>query len=335
MANKQELLSGYIVLGSDQLMRERVLKRLRIRLEELGDLSFNNDKFNGNEADVDEILAACQTLPFASEKRLVVVDEANKIPKKDSTKIAEYIKSPSATTVLVLICESLTKDSPLHEFQKQLGANSIIECSPPKKKSDFINFVINMAKDHGLELTSGAAAKIVELVGMNTVHINEEFKKLALANHGQASNKPITEEEIINSVAQLSVYQTWDFVDAFSRRNISECIRIKPHLVIGNSSASISSALLRQCVTRIRELICARCVSDVGSDSTSRIAQELNLPPNRAFTAKYRLQESRNFTLEELCAALMSSVTAEQKMKSGTDDDAAFEEWLYSVIGKS
>ena len=41
------LLPAYLINGEDQLKRETVLKRLRSRLEAMGDLDFNCDTFDG------------------------------------------------------------------------------------------------------------------------------------------------------------------------------------------------------------------------------------------------------------------------------------------------
>ena len=44
------LLSAYLVNGEDELKRETVLKRLRARMDKLGDMDFNSDTFDGADA---------------------------------------------------------------------------------------------------------------------------------------------------------------------------------------------------------------------------------------------------------------------------------------------
>ena len=43
------LLAAYLVVGEDALKRNRVMARLRKRLESMGDLAFNSDTFDGQE----------------------------------------------------------------------------------------------------------------------------------------------------------------------------------------------------------------------------------------------------------------------------------------------
>ena len=73
MAEKDALLSAYLINGEDELKRETVLKRLRARISKLGDIDFNCDTFDGETASGGDIVSACNTMPFASDVRLVVV----------------------------------------------------------------------------------------------------------------------------------------------------------------------------------------------------------------------------------------------------------------------
>ena len=61
MAEKKDiqLLPVYLVNGEDHLKRDVTVGRLKARIEKLGDLSFNSDRFDGATADGEAIAAAC------------------------------------------------------------------------------------------------------------------------------------------------------------------------------------------------------------------------------------------------------------------------------------
>ena len=96
------LLPAYLINGEDQLKRETVLKRLRSRLEAMGDLDFNCDTFDGKDALGGDIVAACNTMPFGIDKRLVIVRNADDLKKADSEALVAYLTSPADFTVLDL-----------------------------------------------------------------------------------------------------------------------------------------------------------------------------------------------------------------------------------------
>ena len=96
MASKKNnpLLPVYLISGEDELKRETVVKRLRKRISTYGDLAFNSDVFAGEKATGEEIVAAANTLPFASEVRLVQVNNVDKLMQKRSSPILLHLLRP-------------------------------------------------------------------------------------------------------------------------------------------------------------------------------------------------------------------------------------------------
>lgn len=316
-----QLLAAYLVVGDDALKKEAVLKRMRIRLEKLGDLSFNADTFDGESATGEEIIAACQTLPFASEKRLVQVTRAEKLKKADADALVAYLASPAESTVLMLLAEKLAKNTRLYKAVDALGKTAVIDCARPGKR-DMTAHVRNMAPTHGITLTDGAAAALVELLGEDTVRIDNELAKIALAGSGNAA---VTEEDIRRIVSREVEAKPWDLADALSARDLKRAVS-----VLAAMPSATPYSLLGICVSRIRELICAKSVMKAGG-SKAQIASELKAP-------EWRVRNldgwARRYNECELRGALASALACEQEMKSGADPDAAFESWMISVISR-
>lgn len=131
---KQPLLSAYLIVGEDELKRNRALELLHRRLESMGDLDLNSDKFYGHEARGSEIVAACNTLPFTSEVRLVEISDAEKLRKQDSEEIITYLESPATTSVLVLVANKLPKGTRLYKAVEKQGKQAVIDCAPMNRK---------------------------------------------------------------------------------------------------------------------------------------------------------------------------------------------------------
>ena len=81
----------YLIYGDQDLLLERALEQLKRSVGELADLDFNSETFDGENANADEIVAACNTLPFASERRLVVVRNVDKMGK-DGTEASRQVR---------------------------------------------------------------------------------------------------------------------------------------------------------------------------------------------------------------------------------------------------
>lgn len=188
---KTDLLPVYAIVGDDKLKSSIVLDRLTARMEEFGDMSFNSSTFDGESAIGTEITSACMQIPFASEKRFVIVKNADKLKKDDSERIVEYLEKPNATTVLALVCKKLAKSTRLYKACAKISNTSIIDCSAPKTYlvADTLN---NVARSHGGGINRDAAQRLVELVGPDTMKLDAEIQKLLLSN----GNRNITVDQV-------------------------------------------------------------------------------------------------------------------------------------------
>ena len=305
MATKQtgkQLLPAYAAIGSDALKRETVAGRLRARLQKMGDVSFNYEEFDGEQCSGADIVAACNTIPFASPVRMVRVKSAEKLRKADSEEVVAYLGSPSDTTVLLLEAASLSKATRLYKAIAACGSEAIIECEAPKKR-DLPNLVRSMAVGHGITLTDGAARLLVELAGEDTVRLDSELGKIALAHR----------------TTEVSV---WDFLDTMSARNAKRCL-----LNLSLMPSASPNELLSRCISRLRELICAKTLIQRGQPRmiTSALGK-------KDWQVKRHAEWASRFTEEELRSALLRARDAELAIKSGANKEDVFKDWLLSVL---
>ena len=181
--------------------------------------------------------------------------------------------------------------------------------------------VRSMAVGHGVTLTEGAARALVELVGEDTVRLDGELRKVALAHRGTDA---VGEREIVAMVGRTAEAKPWEFVDAFAARDARRCLSL-----LGRMESTSVHALMAMCATRLRELVCARSMIDRGN--ARGIAAALKAPEWRV---KNHAAWARGFSAAELRAALVSARDAERAMKSGADADAVFLEWALRVMAK-
>lgn len=315
----QSLLPVYLTVGDDSLKREAVEARLVKRISALGDISFNSDTFDGEKASGSVIVDACNTMPFASDVRLVTVRNADKLKKADSEKLVEYLDSPSESTVLALYATSLAKSTRLYKAIAKFGKTAVIECMSPKAK-DLPALVSKMAQSHGIVLTRGAVQSLIEFVGTDTVALDGELKKISLAHRG---DDPVNEGEISLMVAHTAEIKPWELVNAISARNKQRSLYCLSHM----PSAS-PYALIGMCVTRIRELMITQSLLRKGAGGA--LAATLKQPD---WKVKSHPQWARNYRAAELRAGLVSARDTEKAMKTGAKDpNAAFEEWMLGFL---
>ncbi|MDO4183101.1 MAG: DNA polymerase III subunit delta [Coriobacteriia bacterium] len=313
------LLAAYLVVGEDALKRQAVIKRLRTRLAQAGDLEFNHDVFDGETCAGADVVSACDTLPFMSDVRLVEVSAVEKLKKADSEALVAYLANPSETTVLVLLSEKLAKNTRLYKAVAAVGKQAVIDCAP-KARRELPKLVRDMAVGHGVVFSDKAARTLLDLVGEDTVALDAEIRKVALAHSGK---DPVSDKEVSALVAPTAEPKPWEFVDAVSARDLPRALAL-----LGRMTSVTPYSLLPQCSRRMRELLCAKALAERGGGPAD-LAKALKMPDWRV---RNHLTWARSFSRQELHRALRLARDAERAMKSGAVPQDAFMAWLLQVI---
>lgn len=320
MSDTKTFPTAFLINGEDALAREKFLVRLRERAAAYGDIDFNCDAFDGETALGGEIVDACNTVPFASEIRLVIVQNADRLKKADAEELVSYLKSPCESTVLALVAEKLAKNTRLYKAAAASGPKAVIDCSPVKSW-ELPKKVREMATGHGITLTPSAASLLVELVGENTVHLDAELKKLALSHTAKQS---IGDAEIRALVMRSAEAKPWDFTAAFAERDLAAALKILSRL---DSSSPYS--LLGMTVTRVRELISYHALARRGQSSAKAFAAAMKMPE---WKVKNHPAWAKKWSAAELRAALSSARDTERAMKSQSDADVLFRDWVIRTM---
>lgn len=320
MANT-EFLAAYLAVGADDLKRKVVLERLVKRIAAMGDLDFNQETFMGSAVQTGDISAACNTLPFACPYRLVIVKDADKLPKAAQEEVIEYLAAPSETTILALEAVKLAKNTRLYKAVAKVGKKAVIDCAPPKTGRDLGARVRDFALSEGVTITPAAADELVERVGDSTVHLDTELKKLAAALGRGAE---VTVEHVRRYVTRTAEIKPWVFTDALAARDAR-----KVAWTLAAMPQQSLFGLLSMSVTRIRELLIAKDLRGAGQRA---LAQELG---KQDWQVRNHMRWADGFAPGELEHALVAAADLDRAMKSGGDQQVLFERWALEVCQRA
>lgn len=314
-----KFLAAYLAVGADGLKRQVVLERLERRVGALGDLDFNEDAFLGSAAGADELVTACNTMPFACPYRLVVVKEADKLAKPVSDVLVSYLADPCESTIVLLDAEKLAKSSRLYKAVAKLGKHAVIDCAP-KKARDLPAQVRDFAVSEGVTITPAAANELIGRVGDSTVRLDTELKKLAAAyGRGAVIDVP----QVSRYVERSAEAKPWHLVDALSARDAR-----KVAVLWARMEGQSAFGLLTMSANRIRELLVAK---DLRAGGQRALASALGKPE---WMVKNHIRWASGFSQGELERALVSAAALEARMKSGGDQRALFERWALQVCSR-
>lgn len=315
-----DLKPVYLIYGSEELRLEQALARLKRLVEEVADLDFNMDTFDGENADADDVIAAANTLPFASERRLVIVKNVDKMNKDALEAFAAYSGDPSPTTVLVLVAAKLAKNTRLFKAVDKLGGAA--EYAAPRK-ADYPSEVRGMFESKGKRISGDAAELLVASVGYDLRRLAAEVDKTIsfVGDKADISRQDI--EDVVATTASTSVFE---FVDAIADRNVGRSMRLLGLLLgEGESVYGLHALTLR----RLRDLIAVGALDERGV-SLGGIAKELGRPD---WQLKRLPRQARAFRAGELVDLLRAAAESEAQMKTSRDSRLVFERLVMRICG--
>ncbi len=166
----------YAVVGRDPFLRREMLDRI------LGALAGEMDtlgpaRFDGSQARPAEVLDEVRTMSLLGSRRVVVVDTADPFITANRSALERYCSAPAETGSLILLCDTMPKNTRLHRIISDKG--SVIRCEAPRGRG-IVSWIMNRARSsYGKQVNSSAAAKLVDHVGDALGSLDAELAKLA------------------------------------------------------------------------------------------------------------------------------------------------------------
>jgi len=285
----------------------------------VADLDFNYEAFEGESADASVVVAAANTLPFASERRLVVVRGVDKMNAAGQAILAQYVKDPAPTACLVLVAKKLRRDSKLFKAVDALGGAA--EYKAPRK-SEYPAWVVELFKTKGRTLSMDGAVALVRAAGRDLRRLETEADKI-LAYAGARTE--LTRDDIVSVVVATAPVSIFDFLNALGTRECAPALELLGDLIAdGQDISGVHAMTVRQ----LRTLVSTRAILDRGG-SPNEVARGVGMADWQARSA---IEQARRFSAAELSRALRGAATLDARIKTGQGDPRTlFEVWVVEL----
>jgi DNA polymerase III subunit delta len=319
-----DLKPVYLIHGPEELLLDQAVERLKQRLSALADLDFNLDVFDGDSAQPEDVVAAANTLPFMSERRLVILRKADRMTADGLGVLADYAADPNPETTLVLVASKIARN--LRVFKAVDALGGVAEYKAPPKR-DYARTVVTMFAEKGKTVGLDAAEVLVRAVGYDLRRLSVEIEKVISFTGDEITLSRDEIEQVMSTTAPTSVF---DFLDALGSRDCRDAMRVLTALLDEGESVHGVHAMS---VRHVRNLLSARALleRDGEGSATALISREVGV---REWQARNLVTQARRFDSAELVEALLSAAASEAKMKTSRDPRLVFEIWVLEVCGR-
>lgn len=209
--------TGYLFAASDPFLLTEATSQIRTLVPpEERDFNFQVfDLLNLNIITFDQILDVLNTVPFFSGRKFVVVENSQKLLKKDSVKLGKYLEKPSESSTLVILHEGAVKK----ELKECLRALHYIPLDINER--EIHAWLRARAKTRGVVLSENAADYLLGVIGPDLGLLSSELEKCVLIS------KPVIEkEDIIEIVEGKRTFNAFALVDAIRAKDARLAFKI-------------------------------------------------------------------------------------------------------------
>jgi len=328
----------YVFHGDDEFTRSEEAAGLKqqVMADGMGDM--NVVELDGRRLAFDELVNACQVMPFLADRRLVIVRDllqrferaaggrrrgkgpdggeaagagGDAAPLAEfARRIVEYLpQMPPSTRLLFVEGVTLDAGNPMIKAGLQRKDGFVKQFSIPSGGA-LRDWVRRRASQHGVSITREAVDLLTTSVGPNLRQLDQELAKLAAHNNYQGDINEGNVRELVHAAQQSDIFA---LVDSLGARQRQVALRRLEELLEDPNAHELY--ILTMIARQVRLVLAAKELVDEGGMGSDAVQRELKL--SRRFVAEKLVKQGRMFRMDELEALLRRVADTDQAIKTG------------------
>lgn len=303
---REHLKSGnfkqfYLLYGSEDYLKK--LYRDKLKKAILGeDSDINYSYFEGKDVDPKKVFEAAETLPFFSDRRLVLIENSGLF--KASSEMGELLAGIPDSTILLFVENEIDKRNKLYKLVKDRG--TISEMNGLDEKNLKL-FVVSLMDQERKKITEATVSYLLDKTGSDMENIRNEAEKLI----AYTMDRPIVTTDDVDAVVTTQITgKIFQMIDAIGSRQQRKALEMYYDLLsVREKPMSILFLIIRH----FNIMLQVKNMQGLGF-SSSAISEKAGIPP---FAVSKYVGQAKNFSTKRLKDALEFGSDIEEQIKTG------------------
>ncbi|MEO4052217.1 DNA polymerase III subunit delta [Solibacillus sp. CAU 1738] len=309
---KGQFAPVYLIVGEESYFVDETIKRLKEALHSEEEVEVMT--FDLAEQPVDYVIDEADTIPFFTDKKLIIAKNASflKATEKGKEKIEHDVKRlenwlahPSDTSITVFIApyEKLDERKKVTKLMKE---KSLVVLAVTPQDNDLYVWIQHEIGSYGKAITDAAAVKLVEMVGADMLQLKMELEKLALY---LGEEHEISVQLVEELVAKTLEHDAFKMLNAYLANRQAEALTIYHDLLRQKEEPIMLVGLL---ASNIRTMSNVFYLLKKGYHP-QQISKQLKVHPYRV---KMMIEQRNRPSEERLLQALYALANVDLQLKS-------------------
>jgi len=291
----------YLIYGSEEYLKKLYRNKLKTAiLLDCSDMNYSH--FEGNGIDPRKVAEDAQTLPFFSDRRLIIIENSGFF--KNQNELSELLIGTPDSTVIIFVESEIDKRSKLFKFVRDTG--TVSEMNGLDEKNLKL-FVASLLEQEGKKITEAGIIYILDKAGSDMINLCNEVEKIIGYTYGC---EVITTADIDAVITMQITGKIFLMIDAIASKQSSKALDLYYDLLsVREKPMSILFLITRH----FNILLQTKDLQSLGYSSSS-MSEMVGVPP---FAVNKYLGQAKNFTSKRLKEALEFGADIEEQIKTG------------------
>ncbi|HUI46141.1 MAG TPA: DNA polymerase III subunit delta [Nitrospirota bacterium] len=303
---KHKVLPLYLLFGEEEFLIQEALDLIIKEIVDAASADFNFNTVYCRDTSAAEIVSLAQTLPFMSEKRLVIAKEIDAFKAADLEELVPYLNDPSPATCLVMVSSQGKYDK--KSVVSAVEARGAVVRVYPLLEREIVGWIEGWAVARGLSLQRDAAQYLWQITGNDLQKIVNELQKVEIY---VKDGKTVTFEDVKTVVGDFREYTSFDLAAAVGQKNPGKALLILSRLI---QEGEAPVGLLGAIAWNFRRLLQAKSMEEAGM-GPDEILRKLRVIFHQTAIFKEQL---RRHTVHELRGVFPVMLSTDRALKSSS-----------------
>jgi DNA polymerase-3 subunit delta len=273
-------MSLHLITGDDESLVHGAVSDLVHRLVGDADRTLMVDDFGGDDYELRAVVDSAQTMPFLTDKRVVVARDVGRFNAEEVGPLVAYIGDPLPTTDLVLVAGGGRLAKAVADALKKAGGTTV-NTTPPTSKKDRNAWIEDQLVAAGMRLEPAAIAMIAAWMGEEAGRLGGVLDTLESA---YGTGRRLSVAEIEPFLGESGSVPPWDLTDAIDRGDTTTSLELLARMTQSRHPLQVMATLHSHYVKLLK-------VDGADANSEAAVAEVLGIKPG--FPARKVLDQYR------------------------------------------
>ncbi|NLV89288.1 MAG: DNA polymerase III subunit delta [Tissierellia bacterium] len=315
-----KLLTVYLFTGSENYLMDKAIELLKDKYIDKSFETLNYVVLDGKEVYFDNVLNACETLPFMSQKKIVVIKDINEVMENKEVdfdkKLGDYISKLDNYISLIIIdkSNSLKKTTSIYKAIKKLCG--VVEFNKLRGK-DLNAWVERKFKEYNKTISYGNIQYFIQsstYSDYNSVKTLYDLENEILKVVDFTQNKEISKEDIDLVLSRTLDTNIFNLLTYINRKDTESALKTFNEMYISNEPVQ---RILAMIIRQVRLMLSYKLYRERG-DTEGSIQKKLQI---KDYEFKRISKESSSFSTESLLQALDHILKLDIKQKTSSQNE--------------